>query len=67
MDTKDKILESILKNVRTEVAQFLEIEPEIKCPIEYEQKLLEISRNFAKTILSESQGKMPRSRNLKKK
>ena len=47
MDTKDKILESILSNVRTEVSQFLEDESKMTCPIEYEQKLIEMSRNFA--------------------
>jgi hypothetical protein len=67
MDTKDKILESILRNVRTEVSDFLDQESSIKCPIEYETKLIELSRNFGKSLLENSQGKIPKSRNSKKK
>lgn len=67
MDTKDQILEAILSNVRAEVSLFLEEETKITCPIEYEQKLIEMSRNFARTVIEKGQGKMPKSRNLKKK
>ena len=67
MDTKDEILESILRNVRTEVSQFLEIESKITCPIEYELRVIEASRNFARTMIEKSQCKIPKSRNLKKK
>lgn len=67
MDTKDQILEAILRNVRTEVSMFLEDESKITCPIEYEQKLIEMSRNFARTVIEKGQGKMPKSRNFKKK
>lgn len=67
MDTKDEILESILSNVRTEVSQFLELESKITCSIEYELKMIEISRNFARMIIEKSQGVVPKSRNLKKK
>lgn len=67
MDTKDQILESILRSVRTEVSSFLDQESAIKCPIEYELKLIEASRNFARTLVEKSQGKIPKSRNSKKK
>lgn len=67
MDTKDQILDSILRSVRTEVSTFLDQEPGIKCPIEYELKLIELSRSFARTLLEGSQGKIAKSRNLKKK
>lgn len=67
MDTKDQILESILRNVRTEVSTFLDQESGIKCPIEYELRLIEMSRNFGRTLLTQSQGKRPKSRNSKKK
>ena len=67
VDTKDQILESILRNVRTEVSTFLDQESGIKCPIEYELRLIEMSRNFARTLLVQSQGKIPKSRNSKKK
>jgi hypothetical protein len=67
MDTKDRILDTILSNVRAEVLQFLEIESEIKCPIEFELKVIEASRVFARTLISQSQLNIPKSRNLKKK
>lgn len=67
MDSKDQILESILRSVRTEVSTFLDEESGINCPVEYELKLIEVSRNFARTLLEKSQGKIPKSRNTKKK
>ena len=65
MDTK-QLLDTILENVREEVTQFVKIEPTITSPIEYEQKVLSISMNFARTMINQSQGKIPKSRNLKK-
>ena len=65
MDTKDQILDSILRSCRTELITFLDQESSIKCPVEYELKLIEMSRNFARTVINESQGKIPKSRNKK--
>jgi hypothetical protein len=67
MDTKDQILDSILRSCRTELSTFLDQESSIKCPVEYELKLIEMSRNFARTVINESQGKIPKSRNKKKR
>jgi hypothetical protein len=67
MDTKDQILDSILRSCRTELITFLDQESSIKCPVEYELKLIEMSRNFARTVINESQGKIPKSRNKKKR
>lgn len=67
METKEAILESILRRVKAEVSQFLDDEPEIKCPIEYEKRLISMSLLFGKSIMENAQGQIPRSRNLKKK
>lgn len=66
METK-QIVDSILENVRAEITQFVEKEPTIKCPIEYELKVLELARIFSRTLVLESQGELPKSRNFKKK
>ncbi len=59
-----KIVDSILENVRGEITQFVEKEPTIICPIEYELTVLEITKTFARQLISESQGKIPKSGNL---
>jgi hypothetical protein len=66
MDT-NKIVETILENVKQEITQFVEIQPTITCPIEYEMKVLSVSQAIARQLIEQSQGKIPRSRNLKKK
>ena len=65
---KDKqIVESILDTLREEVEEFVKKESEITDPIEYEEKVLALSRKFAKELIGQSQGKLPKSRNSKKK
>lgn len=64
---KNKIVDSILENVRAEITQFVEKEPTITCPIEYELTVLEIAKTFARKLITKSQGKIPKSRNFKKK
>ena len=65
---KDKqIVESILDAIREEVAEFVSKESEITDSVEYEEKVLALSRKFAKELIGQSQGKMPKSRNSKKK
>lgn len=66
METKD-LVESILEAVKTEISDFVEQESTIKCPIEYETRLLAIARNVSKNILLGTQGQLPKSRNAKKK
>ena len=62
METKQTV-DSILETVRAEISQFVDEESDIKCPIEYETRLLEMGRNFARTLLLGTQGKLPKSRN----
>lgn len=67
MDTKEEILDAILRSIRTELSDFLEIESKITSGFEYEARVIEMSRNFGKAVIEQSQGKIPKSRNLKKK
>jgi hypothetical protein len=55
MDPNDQIVDFILRKIRTEVREFVELEPKFKCPIEYEKKVLEISMRFCKINDVESQ------------
>jgi len=65
---KDKqIVDSILNGIREELEDFVRKESEITDPLEYEEKVLALSRKFAKELIGQSQGKLPKSRNSKKK
>ena len=66
METK-QLVDSILETVRAEMTQFIEQESDIKCPIEYETRVLEIARTMSRNLILGSQGKLPKSRNSKKK
>ena len=66
METKI-VVDSILETVRAEITEFVEQESSIKCPIEYEKRLIEIGRSVTKNLLLSSQGHLPKSRNSKKK
>ena len=65
MDTK-QIVSSILRTVETELTEFFEGQSHISCPVEYEKRLIDLSRSYARSILEQSQGKEPKSRNSKK-
>lgn len=67
MDAKDEILDAILRSIRTELKEFLDAESKISCPIEYETRVIEMSRNFGRSVIEQSQGNLPKSRNQKKK
>ena len=66
METK-QLVDSILETVRAEMSSFIEQESEIKCPVEYETRVIEIARILSKNMILGSQGKLPKSRNGKKK
>ena len=66
METK-KIVDSILEAVREDVTQFVESQDEYTSAIEYEERLLQIGRMFTLGLLTKSAGKVPKSRNSKKK
>ena len=66
MDTKE-LVDSILETVRTEMTEFVEQESDIECPIEYELRVIEIARTMSRNLVLGAQGKLPKSRNSKKK
>lgn len=66
METK-KLVDSILETVRAEMSVFIEQESTIKCPIEYEMRVMKIARLMSKNLIVGAQGKLPKSRNCKKK
>ena len=61
-----EIADAILESMREEVTQFIEQESQISSAIEYEERVLELSRKFAIDLISKSQGQIPKSRNSKK-
>ncbi len=66
METK-QLVDTILETVRAEMTTFIEEESKIKCPVEYETRVIEIARRLSKNLIQGTQGKLPKSRNGKKK
>lgn len=67
METNKTTIDAILNAIRGELSEFLEEERSITCPIEYENKVFQVAMKFARSLLEEGQGEVPRSRNVKKK
>ncbi|PHN00548.1 hypothetical protein [Flavilitoribacter nigricans] len=65
MKSEEKV-DAILESMREEVQQFLEEESQITSSTEYEERVIELSRKFARGLISKSQGQLPKSRNSKK-
>ena len=65
METK-KIVDSILESMREELTQFVEAQEGITSSLEYEERVVELSKQFGAGIITKSMGKLPKSRNLKK-
>ena len=66
METK-QLVDAILETVRAEMTTFIEEESDIKCPVEYETRVIEIARTMSRNLIAVSQGTLPKSRNGKKK
>ena len=67
MESNKQIVDSILETVRNEMSVFITEESDIKCPVEYETRVTELARSFARNLIIGAQGKLPKSRNGKKK
>lgn len=63
---KQARIDSILRKMRTHLDTYLDEEPLVTDPIEYENKLLSLGDQFSREVLLESRGTMPKSRNQKK-
>lgn len=64
---KEKLIQSILRNTEKELRLFFNEESEITCPVEYEKRVLEMTRNHGLNVLLYSRGVVPKSRNSKKR
>lgn len=60
-------IDAILSKMRTKLETHIKEESEITDPIEYEDHLIEIGRKMSLEVLKSGLGKMPKSRNGKKK
>jgi hypothetical protein len=65
MKSKEKV-DAILESIREELTQFVDQESQITSSTEYEDRVFELSKKFAKDLITKSQGKMAKSRNSKK-
>ena len=65
MNTEEKV-DAIFESMREEVKQFVEQESQITSSTEYEERVLELSKQFALGLIAKSQGKMPKRKNKKK-
>ena len=63
---KRLIKASILRNIESEIDDWLEAEPKFTDPFEYEKSLFERVLRMGKTIMVHSQGEISRDRNQKK-
>lgn len=61
-----EIVDSILESMRSELSAFVDQQGEISSSVEYEERVLALSRKFANDVILKSQGKLPKSRNSKK-
>lgn len=66
METK-QLVDSILRTIEQELTDFIESQEQIDCPIEYEKRVVGLARSYGQNILRQSMGKVPKSRNSKKK
>ncbi len=65
MDTKH-LTDLILESMREEVTEFVKTQGDITSSIEYEERVIELSRKFASGLITKSAGQLPKSRNSKK-
>ncbi len=61
-----KIVDTILESMREEVSAFISSESEITSSVEYEERVIELSRKFGKRLMEGGIGELPKSRNSKK-
>lgn len=64
---KEKLKHAMFSAISNEVDQWAEESQQIKDGYEYEDRLLLRMRNIGKILMEQSVGKIPKSRNQKKK
>lgn len=66
-DKSHELTDEILESMREEVNDFFATHEQIPSSIEYEEKVLEIARKFAASLIAGGVGELPKDRNAKKK
>jgi hypothetical protein len=66
METQQKVA-TILRMIEQELSEFISSEENIRCPIEYEDKVLALGKQFMLGIMKGDATQLPKSRNSKKK
>jgi redox-regulated HSP33 family molecular chaperone len=66
-DKSHELTDEILESMREEVNAFFATHEQIPSSIEYEEKVLEIARKFAASLIGGGVGELPKDRNAKKK
>ena len=64
--TRIEVEKSILKAAKAEISEWMSIESEIDNAYDYETIAVEAGIRIVRHMLEQSQGRMPKSRNLKK-
>lgn len=64
---KQARIDSILRMIESQLHTYIDEQEKTTDPIEYEDRLLELGNQVMKDVLRESCGKIPASRNGKKK
>lgn len=64
---KQSRVDSILRMIETKLHTYLDEQEKTTDPLEYEDRLLELGNQLMLDVLKESCGKVPASRNSKKK
>jgi len=64
---KQARIDSILRMIESKLHTYIDEQSETTDPIEYEDRLLELGNQVMLEVLKESRGKVPASRNGKKK
>ncbi len=67
MENKELDLNSILKNSKAEIQTFFNNKDQIADAYEFERQIVDLSRKMTLELLQQAVGKVPRSKNQKKK
>ena len=64
--TKSQVIDKIMASTRKEVEEFMAIEGQIQSGLEYEDKLIELSRSFAHKLMAGGKDIKRKGKNSKK-
>ncbi len=64
--TKSQVIDMIMASTREEVEEFMAIEGQITSGLEYEDKLIELSRSFARKLMAGGKDMEKKGKNSKR-